>query len=1025
MRLFTQAEEFKYMVVREEEKLELAKLLIGRGWANLADKALTLSKCVQVRMWASQTPLRQFAGIPAEILMKVERKELPWERWYDLSSQDIGELIRFPKMGKTLHRLIHQFPRLELAAHVQPITRTLLKVDLTLTPDFRWDEKIHGYVEPFIIIVEDADSEFIIHQEGFLLTQPRCEEDSIVTFTLPITDPLPPQYFVRVVSDKWIGSEATLPLSFRHLILPEKYPPPTDLLDLQPLPVSSLKNETFEDLYKDLLPHSIQYRHRHSMPSELAILRLLEGNQGVQGKIVYVAPVGATVENRFEDWSAKFGKLGLEVQCLTGEPLVDVKILDKSHIVLANPQAWEALSRRWRQRKAVQKVSLFIADELHLVGGRNGPTMEIGISRVRYISFSARVSNQDCGLSASLANARDIGDWIGAPSQKIFNFPPASRPVPVEIQINGFDISSQEARMQAMARPAFRAVSRGAGEKDPAIIFVPTRKHAKKTALDMLTFAAGENNPAKFRVASEEDIEPFLGAVKDSALKHSLLHGVGFLHESQTAKEQSIVKALLSSGAIQLLIVTAGENWGLSLSAKVVVIMGTQYYDTIGHMANDYSMSDLLEMVGKAGRAGIDSRAMCTLMCHTPRKEYYKKFLFEPLPVESHLDASLHDALCAEIVARTVQNKQDAVDYITWSFYYRRLTQNPNYYNMTGVTHRHVSDHLSDLVEKAMNLGMIAAYYCVKYTTLEVFAASLGKKTKLKGLLEILAAASEYDDLHVRPGEELAVQKLLAHAPLSVEKPRYADPHTKVNALLQAHISRTRVNADFKYDTKKAVLAAPKLLQAMVDVISSSGWLNPALATMELSQMITQSLWQKDPVLMQIPGVTREVAKTAMANGSETIFDIAEMTEDEREEALQLTEEQMAAANSWLARYPDIGVDFEVANKGDIEAGDPVLITVSLEREGAGEQGSSPVNAPLYPGRKDENWWLVVGDVKKNQLLAIKRISLQNKATAKLQFAAPEEPGATELTLFLMCDSYLGADQEFEVPLTIKPASSE
>lgn len=34
-------------------------------------------------------------------------------------------------------RLIHQFPRLELSAHVQPITRSVLKVDLTITPDFQ------------------------------------------------------------------------------------------------------------------------------------------------------------------------------------------------------------------------------------------------------------------------------------------------------------------------------------------------------------------------------------------------------------------------------------------------------------------------------------------------------------------------------------------------------------------------------------------------------------------------------------------------------------------------------------------------------------------------------------------------------------------------------------------------------------------------------------------------------------------------------------------------------------------------
>ena len=46
---------------------------------------------------------------------------------------------------------------------------------------------------------------------------------------------------------------------------------------------------------------------------------------------------------------------------------------------------------------------------------------------------------------------------------------------------------------------------------------------------------------------------------------------------------------------------------------------------------------------------------------------------------------------------------------------------------------------------------------------------------------------------------------------------------------------------------------AIRLIQACVDVLSSSGWLAPAIAAMELSQMVTQAMWSKDSYLRQIP----------------------------------------------------------------------------------------------------------------------------------------------------------------------------
>lgn len=51
-------------------------------------------------------------------------------------------------------------------------------------------------------------------------------------FTIPIFEPLPSQYYIRAVSDRWLGAEAVCIINFQHLILPERHPPHTgNMLD--------------------------------------------------------------------------------------------------------------------------------------------------------------------------------------------------------------------------------------------------------------------------------------------------------------------------------------------------------------------------------------------------------------------------------------------------------------------------------------------------------------------------------------------------------------------------------------------------------------------------------------------------------------------------------------------------------------------------------------------------------------------------------------------------------------------------
>lgn len=63
------------------------------------------------------------------------------------------------------------------------------------------------------------------------LLQVQQQQIQTVVFTIPIFEPLPSQYYVRVISDRWLGSEVAFPISFQHLILPEKHPPHTGLVN--------------------------------------------------------------------------------------------------------------------------------------------------------------------------------------------------------------------------------------------------------------------------------------------------------------------------------------------------------------------------------------------------------------------------------------------------------------------------------------------------------------------------------------------------------------------------------------------------------------------------------------------------------------------------------------------------------------------------------------------------------------------------------------------------------------------------
>lgn len=1129
-RLFALSEEFRFIPVRQDEKLELAKLLqrvpipvkegmeepqakinvllqafisrlkldglalmadmvyvtqsagrilraifeicMKKGWASVAKTALDLCKMAERRMWPTMTPLRQFPSCPREFWQKAERMDVPWTSYFDLDPPRMGELLGIPKAGRVVCDLVSKFPRLEVQAQVQPMTRSMLRVELTIAPNFVWDDSLHGNAEAFWIVVEDCDGEEILFHDNFILRRDFAVGDMtehLVDFTVPITEPMPPNYFISLISDRWMHSETRIPVSFQKLVLPERFPPHTELLDMQPVPTQALRRkeytalypqwdrfnkiqtQVFKSLYEsdDSVFVGAPAGSGKTVCAEFALMR--HWNTQDAGKAVYIAPVKEIIDGRLADWQERLSSMhgGKIISTLTGETTADLRILDRSDLVLATPSQWDVLSRQWQRRKNVQKVGLFIADELHMLGGENGYIYEVVVSRMHYIHVQLENNLRIVGLSVPLANARDVGEWFGANKKTIFNFSPMVRPVGLELHIQSFSIPHFPSLMLAMARPAYQSILQHSPSK-PTLIFVPNRKQVRASASDLLSCCIADDNDQRFLNVDVEDIKPLLERISEKALVESVTHGIGYYHEALSNNDKRIVSHLFRVGAIQVMLASRDVCWEIPLTAHLVIIMGTQYFQGREHRYIDYQIAEILQMFGRSSRPLEDSIGKGVLMVPAVRRDYYKKFLNEALPIESHLQVYLHDAFATEISTKTITSTQDAVDWTTYTYFYRRLLANPSFYGLNDTSHEGLSAHLSELVETTLkelseakiidldedddsvsplNPAMIAAYYNISFITMQTFLLSLAARTKLKGMLEIVTSATEFEAIQLRRHEDHILRRIYDRCPVKMSEPDFASPHFKAFVLLQAHFERMALPIDLGKDQEEIVSKVLPLLSACVDVLSSEGHLN-AMQAMELSQMVVQAMWDRDSPLLQIPHFTREVVDMLTKNfGIKDVEEfMAGMDPEENRDgskaiATSLAElgvgnrELMEAANFTNEKYPNLEVDFEVLDKDAVTAGEPAYLNVVVKRDSESdddEDGQGDVNttvhAPFYPLAKTENYWLVVAEEKTKSLLAIKRVQIARELRVKLEYVVMEA-GQKELTLYLMGDSYVGVDQ--------------
>lgn len=1068
----------------------LFEIMLHRNNPLMAGRFLRLCLMLEHQLWYTESEMRQFHILGPDIINKIEGcNGLSVHKLREMDSKEIGTLIRHAKMGEIVKRCAYEFPLLEMESSLHPITRTVLRIRLRITPDFRWNDSVHGRTsEAFWIWIEDPDNNYMYHSEYFMLTKKQVitKEPQELVMTIPLTEPPPAQYLIRATSDHWLGSNTTLALSFQHLILPETHPPHTDLLELQPLPVTALGDTQLELLYSFSHFNPVQTQIFHclyhtdnnvllgaptgsgkTIAAEIAMFRVFKQYPGT--KVVYIAPLKALVRERIEDWKIRLQqKLNRRVVELTGDVTPDIRAISVADVIVTTPEKWDGISRSWQTRGYVRAVSLIIIDEIHLLGEDRGPVLEVIVSRTNFISSHTSHTLRIIGLSTALANAKDLANWLGIGQMGLYNFRPSVRPVPLEVHIHGFPGKHYCPRMATMNKPTFQAIRLHSPAK-PALIFVSSRRQTRLTALDLIAYLVAEDDSKQWLHMDEVEMDQIVAGIKDTNLKLTLAFGIGMHHAGLQERDRKTVEELFVNQKIQVLIATATLAWGVNFPAHLVVIKGTEYYDGKVRRYVDMPITDVLQMMGRAGRPQFDNQGVAVVLVHDMKKNFYKKFLYEPFPVESSLLAVMADHMNAEIVAGTIKTRQDALDYLTWTYFFRRLLRNPIYYGLETLENKDINCFLSNLIEKSLNtleeatcvvlhddgrtvsptsMGRIASYYYLSHETMLHLQKTLGPEMDVEKVLNALCHVHEYSQLPVRHNEDILNGELAKLCPIQVDSLSMDSPHIKALLLFQAHFSHLHLPcSDYYTDLKSVLDQSVRILQAMIDVSAENGWLATTLRLQLLMQMVMQAHWLKDSPLITLPHIEPHHLYLFRTHKEySTLPGLMNISYSELANILrvELNEGQIEQVHKVLASLPVIQVDLSIRgclpdNETDdtekpIKTKDtscPLTVysnteyTLCVKLIRCNRETEKRAHAPFFPKPKSDGWFLTLGHIDSVDLLALKRVpTIRQKSNQQLTFFTPKKTGRIVFTVYLLSDTYLGLDQQYNFLLDVIPCKT-
>ena len=387
------------------------------------------------------------------------------------------------------------------------------------------------------------------------------------------------------------------------------------------------------------------------------------------------------------------------------------------------------------------------------------------------------------------------------------------------------------------------------------------------------------NNFVRSDSASKEILREESEGVKHADLKDLLPFGFAIHHAGMARSDRTLVEDLYSDKHVQVLVSTATLAWGVNLPAHTVILKGTQMYSPEEGRWTELSPLDIMQMMGRAGRYGLDSEGEGIIITAHTELQYYLSLMNQQLPIESQFINKLPDMLNAEIVLGSIQTLREAASWLGYTYLHVRMLRNPSLY---GVSVDDLEDDPTllqrrlDLVHTAATildrhnlikydrktggfqvtaLGRVASHYYVSHDSMHVFNEHMKPQMSEVEIFRLFSLSGEFKNIHVREEEKIEVMKLVARVPIPV-KESVEEPSAKVNVLLQAYISRLKLDgfalvADMTYIQQSAC----RLMRAIHEIALKRNWGSLTERTLTICKMVERRSWCSQSPLRQFSAI--------------------------------------------------------------------------------------------------------------------------------------------------------------------------